>query len=179
VDEGPDPVATADDRDLSTDHPIEHGSALSESLTRAVETTVSEGEALDSRYAGGDRLEMEDGIEGLLDFRRRARVDGVLFGLDRTTPLFVGPAGEALGDESPSTGLDGRRQQVICGFGAEAVCLGKALRETPQVEITAQRCHLMDDHVRSGLEHGTSDGGAVMAVHDYRNCAAQTQTVSL
>jgi hypothetical protein len=75
------------------------------------------------------------------------------------------PPGERLRDEAVRPCRLGRGEQVLGALGAQAVGHGEALVDVAEVEVAAQRGHLVDDRVGRRSRDGAHDGLAVQAVH--------------
>jgi len=124
-------------------------------------------------------LEPEDRRERLANLLGRILVERVVLGLDRPAGPRGGPAGVALRDEVLDARLAGRLEQVVGALGAEAVGGGEGALEAPQVEVAAERGHLVDDRVGARGGHRGADAVAVEAVDHHRLGAEPAQQVGL
>ena len=158
-------AAVADHRELALLDHLPLNRAGREPGPGAVEAAVAEG---DPTRAGDRRFELLDRLERRTHLLGGLLVQRVVLGLDRAADPRVGPGREALRDEALDARLAGGREQVVSALGAQAVGGRERALELAQVEVAAERRHLVDDGVGPGVGHGGAEAVAVEAVDHYR-----------
>src|SRR6267378_1490981 len=130
----------------------------------SVEESISQHDAFGTRRGGDGALQISDRFKRATKFLRRVWVQLIRFRFDGTACPREVPAAEALGDEPLDAGFTRSRQKQVRSTRPQLIGARERTVEMPEIRYGTEISHFMNDNVRLGGSHGSTNSRRIEAV---------------